>query len=61
LEGALAFFEEEVSEAGSNAVTFSFKFSNEYGEAEAGIIESQMIASDGRSWVSGLSEEEYVA
>jgi hypothetical protein len=52
---------EEVRDAGSKAVAFSTKFSQEYGDGEAGMIESQIIASEARVCVLVLSEEEYVA
>jgi hypothetical protein len=50
--------EEEVSEAGSKAVAFSLRASQEYGDGEAGMIESQIIASEARVCVLALSEEE---
>lgn len=61
---ALLPFEEEeleVREVGSKAVAFSTKLSQEYGDGEAGMIESQIIASEARVCVFALSEEEYVA
>lgn len=48
-------------EAGRCGRTFSFNASKEYGEGVAGIIESQMMDSELRSWEFGLSDEEYVA
>jgi hypothetical protein len=41
-------FEEEVSEEGIKAVAFSFRISQEYGDGDAGMMESQIIASESR-------------
>lgn len=45
-------------EAGRTDVAFSFRASHVYGEGVAGMIVSQMIASESRTGLLGLSEEE---